>query len=103
MGAITLEAWGKTTTVTYPGDMDALAPLAFGDAYGYEDEVLEDGDNVPNPQSIEEFTIEKIFEYVGEVMRAYSMKDAQAAALVSAEAATEAAMDSITVDIEDQE
>ena len=103
MGAITLEAWGKTTTVTYPDDMDTLAPLAFGDHYGYEDEVLEDGDNVPNPQSVEEFTIEKIFEYVGEVMRAYSMKDAQAAAIAAAQSATEAAMDSITVDIEDQE
>jgi len=103
MGEITLEAWGKTATVTYPDEMDDLAPLAFGDAYGYEEEILEDGNNVPNPQSIEEFTIGKIFDYVGEVMRLYSIKDAQAAAISAAQEATEAAMDLITVDIEDQE
>lgn len=103
MGQITLEAWGKATTVTYPDDMDALAPLAFGDAYGYEDEILEDGDNIPNPQSLEEFTIQKIFEYVGQVMRTYSTKDAVATAIEDAEAAADAAMDLITVEIADQE
>tara|TARA_R110000824_G_scaffold212772_1_gene399113 strand:+ start:2218 stop:2529 length:312 start_codon:yes stop_codon:yes gene_type:complete len=103
MGQITLEAWGKATTVTYPDDMDALAPLAFGDAYGYEGEILEDGDNIPNPQSLEEFTIQKIFEYVGQVMRTYSTKDAVATAIEDAEAAADAAMDLITVEIADQE
>ena len=103
MGQITLEAWGKATTVTSPDDMDALAPLAFGDAYGDEDEILEDGDNIPNPQSLEEFTIEKIFEYVGQVMRTYSTKDAVATAIEDAEAAADAAMDLITVEIADQE
>lgn len=49
MGQVTLEAWGKTATITYPDGMDALAPLAFGDAYGYEELILEDGDNIPNP------------------------------------------------------
>ena len=103
MGQITLEAWGKATTVAYPDDMDALAPLAFGDAYGYEDEILEDGDNIPNPQSLEEFAIQKIFEYVGQVMRTYSTKDAVATAIEDAEAAADAAMDLITVEIADQE
>ena len=103
MGQITLEAWGKATTVTYPADMDALAPVAFGDAYGYEDEILEDGDNIPNPQTLEEFTIQKIFEYVGQVMRTYSTKDAVATAIEDAEAAADAAMDLITVEIADQE
>ena len=83
--------------------MDALAPLAFGDAYGYEGEILEDGDNIPNPQSLEEFTIQKIFEYVGQVMRTYSTKDAVATAIEDAEAAADAAMDLITVEIADQE
>ena len=103
MGIVTLEAWGKVATVTYPDAMDTLGPLAFGDAFGYEDTVIEDGDSVPNPQGIEEFTIEKIFDYVGEVMRSYSLKDAQAAAIASAETAAQAAMDQITVEIADQE
>jgi len=101
MGQVTLEAWGKTATITYPDGMDALAPLAFGDAYGYEELVLENGDNVPNPQSLEEFTIEKIFDYVGQVMRTYSTGEQVAAAIEDAEAAADAAMDQITVDITD--
>ena len=103
MGEVTLSAWGKVATITYPGGMDSLGPLAFGDAFGYEATVTEDGDSVPNPQSIEEFTIEKIFDYVGQVMRSYSLKDAQAAAMVAATTAADAAMDSITVEIADQE
>ena len=101
MGAVTLSAWGKVATITYPDGMDSLGPLAFGDAFGYEATVTEDGDSVPNPQSIEEFTIEKIFDYVGQVMRSYSLKDAQAAAMATAESAADAAMDSITVAIND--
>ena len=101
MGQVTLDAWGKIATITYPDGMDALAPLAFGDTYGYEELVLENGDNVPNPQSLEEFTIEKIFEYVGQVMRTYSTKDAVATAIEDAETAADAAMDQITVDIID--
>lgn len=103
MGQVTLEAWGKTATITYPDGMDALAPLAFGDAYGYEELILEDGDNIPNPQSLEEFTIEKIFDYVGQVMRTYSTGEQVAAAIEDAEAAADAAMDLITVEIADQE
>tara|TARA_B100000686_G_C16234200_1_gene686396 strand:- start:18 stop:329 length:312 start_codon:yes stop_codon:yes gene_type:complete len=103
MGEVTLNAWGKVATITYPDGMDALAPLAFGDAYGYEELILEDGDNIPNPQSLEEFAIEKIFDYVGEIMRTYSTKDAVATAIEDAEAAADAAMDLITVEIADQE
>ena len=103
MGEVTLSAWGKVATITYPGGMDSLGPLAFGDAFGYEATVTEDGDSVPNPQSIEEFTIEKIFDYVGQVMRSYSLKDAQAAAIATAESETQAAMELITVEIADQE
>ena len=53
MGQITLTAWGKITTIEYPDGMDSLIPGAFGSAYGYEAEVLdENGETVPNPQSI---------------------------------------------------
>jgi hypothetical protein len=103
MGQITLNAWGKVATITYPDDMDTLAPIAFGESYGYE-EMIEDhnlGDVIPNPQSLEEFTIQKIFDYVGEIMRAYSLKDAQAEAMVSATVAADAQMNSIAVEIED--
>jgi formylmethanofuran:tetrahydromethanopterin formyltransferase len=102
MGIVTLDAWGKVATITYPDAMDTLGPLAFGDSFGYEADILDDdGNSIPNPQSVEEFTIEKIFDYVGEVMRVYSLKDAQATAMAAAESAADAAMDSITVEIED--
>ena len=103
MGVVTLNAWGKVATITYPDDMDTLAPIAFGSTYGYE-EIIEDhntGLEIPNPQSLEDFTIEKIFDYVGEIMRAHSLQDAQAAAMIAATTAADAAMDSITVEIED--
>tara|TARA_R110002020_G_scaffold458007_3_gene675182 strand:- start:6667 stop:6981 length:315 start_codon:yes stop_codon:yes gene_type:complete len=102
MGEVTLNAWGKVATITYPNTMDDLAPIAFADAYGYEDNIVDDDNNViPNPQTKEEFTIEKIFDYVGEIMRTYSTKDAVATALENAETAADAAMDQITVDIID--
>ena len=102
MSEITLTAWGKVATITYPDAMDTLGPLAFGDTFGYESSILDnDGNSIPNPQTVEEFTIGKIFDYVGEIMRAYSLKDAQAAAMVAATTAADEAMDSITVEIED--
>ena len=36
MGEVTLNACGKVATITYPDDMDTLAPIAFGATYGYE-------------------------------------------------------------------
>ena len=90
MGVVTLNAWGKLATITYPDAMDDLAPVAFADAYGYESEIWDDNNLIPNPQSKEDFTIEKIFDYVGEIMRAYSMKEHQQAALSSAVAAADA-------------
>ena len=101
MGVVTLNAWGKIATITYPDAMDDLAPVAFADAYGYESEIWDDNNLIPNPQSKEDFTIEKIFDYVGEIMRTYSTKDAVATALENAETAADAAMDQITVDIID--
>ena len=102
MGVVTLNAWGKIATITYPDAMDDLAPVAFADAYGYESEIWDDNNLIPNPQSKEDFTIEKIFDYVGEIMRAYSMKEHQQAALSSAVAAADAALESISVDITDE-
>ena len=102
MGVVTLNAWGKLATITYPDAMDDLAPVAFADAYGYESEIWDDNNLIPNPQSKEDFTIEKIFDYVGEIMRAYSMKEHQQAALSSAVAAADAALESISVDITDE-
>jgi formylmethanofuran:tetrahydromethanopterin formyltransferase len=102
MGVVTLSAWGKLATITYPDAMDDLAPVAFADAYGYESEIWDDNNLIPNPQSKEDFTIEKIFDYVGEIMRAYSMKEHQQAALSSAVAAADAALESISVDITDE-
>lgn len=102
MGVVTLNAWGKLATITYPDAMDDLAPVAFADAYGYESEIWDDNNLIPNPQSKEEFTIEKIFDHVGEIMRAYSMKEHQQAALLSAVAAADAALESISVDITDE-
>jgi formylmethanofuran:tetrahydromethanopterin formyltransferase len=100
MGVVTLNAWGKIATITYPDAMDDLAPAAFADAYDYATHIVDDDNNIiPNPQSEEEFAIEKIFDYVGEIMRAYSMKEHQVAALDAATAAADAAMGSITVAI----
>ena len=100
MGVVTLNAWGKLATITHPDAMDDLAPAAFADAYSYEDFITDDDNNIiPNPQSEEEFAIEKIFDYVGEIMRAYSMKEHQVTALAAATAAADAALGSITVAI----
>lgn len=102
MGQITLTAWGKITTIEYPDGMDSLIPGAFGSAYGYEAEVLdENGETVPNPQSIEEFTIKKIFDHVDEIARSHGIHFLVAEARAAAEVEVEASMDQISVEIED--
>ena len=100
MGQITLNAWGKVATITYPDDMDNLAPVAFAAAYGYEENLMDDGDEVPNPQSVEEFTIEKIFDYVGDVMRTHGVRDAQEQARLAALESMDNQLGQIVVDIQ---
>ena len=104
MGQITLTAWGKVTTVEYPDDMDSLIPGAFGHAYGYDAVVVDDDENeVPNPQALEEFTIQKIFDYVGDITRSHGIHFLVAEARAEAEAEVESSLDQISVDIADQE
>jgi hypothetical protein len=102
MGQITLNAWGKITTIEYPDDMDSLIPGAFGSAYGYEAVIFDDDENeTPNPQSIEEFTIQKIFDYVSGITRSHGIHFLVAEARAAAEIEVESSMDSIAVEIED--
>ena len=104
MGQITLTAWGTITTIDFPDDMDSLIPGAFGAAYGYEAEVLDDDENaVPNPQSIEEFTIKKIFDHVDGIARSHGIQFLTAEARSAAEIEVEASMDQVSVNIADQE
>ena len=104
MGIITLTAWGKITTVEYPDDMDSLITGAFGHAYGYDAVVVDDDENeVPNPQALEEFTIQKIFDYVGDITRSHGIHFLVAEARAEAESEVESSLDQISVDIADEE
>jgi len=101
MGQIRLEAWGLVTTIEYPNDMDSLIPAAFGSAYGYEEEILDEDENlVQNPQSLEEFTVSKIFDYVSDIIRTHGIKSLVAEARREAEEQTQASMDQMSISIE---
>jgi hypothetical protein len=74
MGQITVSAWGRQVTVEFPGDLDGITPVAFAKQYDYEETLVDDdGNETPNPDSIEDFTIIKIFEYICDVVRAYEV------------------------------
>lgn len=102
MGEITISAWGKDVTISFPDDMDGQAPAAFVSQYDYEDMVLDENENeIPNPLSHEEFTIHKIFDYIQDVMRAAGMKAARDAAADTARLEIQAQLDQIDLLIED--
>ena len=74
MGQITVTAWGREVTVDFPGDLDGITPVAFANQYQYEEILVDDdGNETPNPDSIEDFTIIKIFEYICDVVMAYEV------------------------------
>jgi hypothetical protein len=74
MGQITVTAWNRQVTVDFPGDLDGVAPVAFANQYRYEETLVDDdGNETPNPDSIEDFTIYKIFEYICDVVMAYEV------------------------------
>jgi len=74
MGQITVSAWGREVTVDFPGDLDGITPIAFANQYQYEAILVDDdGNETPNPDSIEDFTIMKIFEYMCDVVMAYEV------------------------------
>jgi len=76
MGQITVRAWGREVTVDFPGDLDGITPTAFANQYQYESVLVDDdGSETPNPDSIEDFTIIKIFEYICDVVRAYEISE----------------------------
>ena len=84
--------------------MDSLIPGAFGHAYGYDAVVVDDDENeVPNPQALEEFTIQKIFDYVGDITRSHGIHFLVAEARAEAESEVESSLDQISVDIADEE
>ena len=104
MAQMTLIAWGKVTTIEYPDTGDELIPGAFGHAYGYDAVVFDDDENeVPNPQSLEEFTIQKILDYVGDITRSHGIHFLVAQARAEAESEVESSLDQISVDIADEE
>lgn len=102
MGEITISAWGKDVTISFPDDMDGQAPAAFVSQYDYEDMVLDENENeIPNPLSHEEFTIDKIVSYIVDVMRAAGMRAARDAADQAASQELDDQMNQITVAIVD--
>ena len=104
MSQITLNAWGYLATIDYPDGMDTLIPGAFGAAYGYEEMVVDENeDDIPNPQSLEEFTIARIFDYVGDIMRSHGVRALMEDARIAAEAEVATSMDQISVNIADEE
>ena len=74
MGQITVTAWNREVTVDFPDNLDGVAPVAFAKQYEYEAILVDDdGNATPNPDSIEDFTIIKIFEYICDVVMAYEV------------------------------
>ena len=74
MGQITVSAWGREVTVDFPGELEGITPKAFASQYNYESVLVDDdGNETPNPDSIEDFTIMKIFEYICDVVMAYEV------------------------------
>ena len=101
MAEISVTAWGKAITVSYPDDMDGMAPTAFADSFGYLETVPgPDGDEIDNPQGREEFCIGVILDWVKSIILDHSVKGAADQAGQDAKAATGAKLDGINVIIE---
>ena len=71
MAKITINAWGKTATVTYPDALEAAGPAAFI-ALADPDEV---GDVTP-----EEYAVSEVVRFVTDTIRAAKAHEARLAA-----------------------
>lgn len=62
MAEIIIQAWGKTTTVTYPDHLENLGPAAF--------RTLADPDDIPEDMTDQEWAISEVVRFVTDTMKA---------------------------------
>jgi hypothetical protein len=89
---------GYSREVIVPDSVVALIHDAFASEYGRPDVVVVGKEEVPNPQSKQSFTAERIRLYIEQVVAGYSKKQAAVSAVEQAEASVAALLGSITVD-----
>jgi|TARA_R110002020_G_scaffold68280_3_gene178907 hypothetical protein len=95
---IVIQAWGITSTIEYPDSMVGDGPDAFAQQYGWEDTILDDDENeIPNPLSIEEFAIQKVVDYVTDIMKSAEIDNAKREAATAAEVEVQTKLDQIQV------
>lgn len=63
--------------ITVPAEIEQDTIEAFAQTYQYQEEIEQDGEFILNPQSKEEFMIEKIAEFPRNVYKAYMGKEAE--------------------------
>ena len=91
MAEITIHAWGKVATVTYPDELESTGPAAFVE--------LADPDEIHAGMSAEEYAIGQVVRFVSETMKAAAAKgirDTNAAAMLALDEQTS----QITVEVE---
>ena len=85
--------------ISFPDDQASRVVDAFADLYKYQPTVpgARHGDpNVPNPQSKEQFAVDRVVEYVKEVVRGHEVI---AAAVVARQAALSAAAPDVLAEL----
>ena len=78
MAQITIQAFGRTSTVEYPDSMVGSATSAFAQEYGWSDTILDEDENeVDNPVSIEDFVLQKVVDFVTGVIQSAQISNAK--------------------------
>ena len=102
MSEFTIQGWDKSVTVSFPEQMTALGPEAFALAYDYQETLIDENEvETPNPEDKASFALNKIIEYVIEVMRTAGVEMARTEAVDTARADMDDKMAQITVVIEE--
>ncbi len=92
---------GYTREVDVPDGVVATIHDAFADAYGRPETVVDPSDaeaTIPNPQSKESYTTERVRLYIEQIVAGYAKKMAVAAAAAAADSDTQNLLGSIVID-----
>lgn len=98
---ITLTFGSYTRSVDVPDGVTATIHDAFSDAYGRPETVADPADaeaTIPNPQTKESFTAERVRIYIEQIVAAYNKKQAVAVAATQADEGTQAILDAVVID-----
>ena len=90
MAEITINAWGKTATVTYPDVLEGVGPAAFV--------ALAGEDEIPDGISDAEFAISRVVGFVTDTIKAAAAKQARQEAQLAADSVAEQT-DQISVEV----